>query len=95
MGFHLEQYMIPATFPFSIVLFGSLVQAEEVLISAVVLNAQASRRSPWSTHGTALCGLFSVLRRISPWFLQSLTAARGNTEARAGTVIFVLFSVAV
>lgn len=89
LGFHVAQYKIPATFPFSIVLFGNLVQAEEGFISAVVLNAQTSRRSLWSTRGMARCGLFSILWRISPWFLQSLMAARGNTEAQAGTVSIV------
>lgn len=94
MGFYPEQYMIPATFPCSIVLFGNLVQAEGGFISAVVLNAQASRRSPWSTRGTARCDLFSILRRISPWFLQSLTAVRGNIEVGTGCFL-ISFHVAV
>lgn len=45
---------------------------------AVVLCVQASISSRWSTRGTALCGLFSILKRTSLWFLPSLTAARGN-----------------
>lgn len=57
----------------------------------VVLNVQVSISSRWSTRGTALCGLFSILRRTSPWFLPSLMAARGNIQAQVEAFHFFLF----
>lgn len=45
---------------------------------AVVLKLQGSIKSPWSTRGTALCGLYSIQRRTSLWCPPSLTEAKGN-----------------
>lgn len=49
------------------------------LCHRILSHVQVSISSRWSTCGTALCGLFSILRRTSPWSPPSLMAAKGKS----------------
>lgn len=49
------------------------------LCHRILSHVQVSISSRWSACGTALCGLFSILRRTSPWSPPSLMAAKGKS----------------